>query len=696
MQALSHSLQEKQGINNVPKLVAVLSRSTSEGVLKAAIQGLKLFFVESSQDLAPKRLQEQQQQQPDAGTHEIYRQWLRRHYNAYISALITLITSKQHAAAVQTAATAAVMEAVRSEAGVGVFANDLYTRLLAAVATAEGVKPEVYTLLFNRYFHFADVRYYSLWSVRSLALKHSAAPAPTTTTSSSKGSSKGKIASASAAAEGIPHGDAAPPPAKALKRSSELRREVAGAAAAAAVAEVDNGGSEAAAGRQGHLSRSEGEDVGEGGSGLQGEERPGAAGGVAGVGAGEQGGSGAGYACVPVEDLCRNLFDIMGALPETLPSSGGGEAANVADLQSWCGAAEVGAMAATSDKNESARARRKRKMMEAPQQQAAQAHAAASEQRAMWANAKAQRRMFSDAWLALLQLPIPQDLYHKVLLRLHANVIPNMMAPNMLADFLTYSLNQGGLTGMLALQGIFILVTQHGLEYPAFYRRLYNLLNQDAFAAKHRSQFFALADVFMSSPLVPAYTMASFAKRLARLALSAPPAGAMIAIAFIHNLLRRHPSCMVLLHNPRAQTGSDITSTISEPLLDGGEQQQAKHGEGVEASGGAELGSDPYDPQEEDPAKTRAVESSLWELQALRNHYCPQVAAFCSVLDKDLSDRTKTSEVDISPLLIQSYSTLINQELERRLKQVPVAFYQDPPRRLFDINSYQDFGISSS
>eukprot|EP00983_Pelagomonas_calceolata_P051047 1142239-Pelagomonas_calceolata.AAC.2 len=82
---------------------------------------------------------------------------------------------------------------------------------------------------------------------------------------------------------------------------------------------------------------------------------------------------------------------------------------------------------------------------------------------------------------------------------------------------------------------------------------------------------------------------------------------------------------MVLLHNPRAQTGSDITSTISEPLLDGGEQQQAKHGEGVEASGGAELGSDPYDPQEEDPAKTRAVESSLWELQALRNHYCPQV-----------------------------------------------------------------------
>lgn len=34
---------------------------------------------------------------------------------------------------------------------------------------------------------------------------------------------------------------------------------------------------------------------------------------------------------------------------------------------------------------------------------------------------------------------------------------------------------------MLALNGIFILVTKHGLEYPMFYQRLYNLLSADAF-----------------------------------------------------------------------------------------------------------------------------------------------------------------------------------------------------------------------
>jgi hypothetical protein len=41
---------------------------------------------------------------------------------------------------------------------------------------------------------------------------------------------------------------------------------------------------------------------------------------------------------------------------------------------------------------------------------------------------------------------------------------------------------------MLALNGIFLLVTRHGLEYPPFYRRLYTLLTQEAFAAKHRAQ----------------------------------------------------------------------------------------------------------------------------------------------------------------------------------------------------------------
>lgn len=133
---------------------------------------------------------------------------------------------------------------------------------------------------------------------------------------------------------------------------------------------------------------------------------------------------------------------------------------------------------------------------------------------------------------------------------------------------------------------------------------LIQLLPPQVFAARSRSQFFRLADVFLSSPLVPAYTMAAFVKRFARLALRAPPPGAMIAIAFIHNLLRRHPALTLMLHNP-------------SPNSSAGDSSESR------------LGVDLYDEMESDPAKCRAVESSLWEVEALRNHYCPQVGCRC-------------------------------------------------------------------
>ena len=37
---------------------------------------------------------------------------------------------------------------------------------------------------------------------------------------------------------------------------------------------------------------------------------------------------------------------------------------------------------------------------------------------------------------------------------------------------------------MLALHGIFTLVTRHGLEYPRFYERLYQLLTPAAFQVR--------------------------------------------------------------------------------------------------------------------------------------------------------------------------------------------------------------------
>jgi U3 small nucleolar RNA-associated protein 19 len=67
-------------------------------------------------------------------------------------------------------------------------------------------------------------------------------------------------------------------------------------------------------------------------------------------------------------------------------------------------------------------------------------------------------------------------LYKRALTVLPSAVMPHLSNPLLLSDFLTRSIELGGLLGVLALNGLFVRVTQYGLEYPQFYARLYNLL----------------------------------------------------------------------------------------------------------------------------------------------------------------------------------------------------------------------------
>jgi hypothetical protein len=61
---------------------------------------------------------------------------------------------------------------------------------------------------------------------------------------------------------------------------------------------------------------------------------------------------------------------------------------------------------------------------------------------------------------------------------------------------LTNSYNQGGLISVMALNGLYILITAHGLEYPDFYNKLYALLEPSIFVAKHRARFFEVCFCF--------------------------------------------------------------------------------------------------------------------------------------------------------------------------------------------------------
>ncbi|XP_049625177.1 nucleolar complex protein 4 homolog isoform X1 [Suncus etruscus] len=249
---------------------------------------------------------------------------------------------------------------------------------------------------------------------------------------------------------------------------------------------------------------------------------------------------------------------------------------------------------------------------------------------------KEHRKAFQHMWLSFLKHKLPLSLCKKVLVMMHDAILPGLAQPSLMIDFLTRAYDAGGAISLLALNGLFVLIHDHNLEYPDFYRKLYGLLDPSVFHVKYRARFFHLADLFLSSSHLPAYLVAAFAKRLARLALTAPPEALLMVLPFICNLLRRHPACRVLVHRPH----------------------------------GPQLDADPYDPQEEDPAKSRALESSLWELQTLQQHYHPDVATAASTINQALA----VPEVSIAPLLELSAFEIFERELKKAPKSVPLEY----------------------
>ncbi|XP_004595489.2 nucleolar complex protein 4 homolog [Ochotona princeps] len=259
------------------------------------------------------------------------------------------------------------------------------------------------------------------------------------------------------------------------------------------------------------------------------------------------------------------------------------------------------------------------------------------------AHLKEHRKAFQVMWLGFLKHKLPLGLYKKVLVLMHDHILPHLAQPTLMLDFLTSAYDVGGAVSLLALNGLFVLMHKHNLEYPDFYRKLYSLLEPSIFHVKYRARFFHLVDLFLSSSHLPAYLVAAFAKRLSHLAVTAPPEALLMVLPFICNLLRRHPACRVLVHCPR----------------------------------GPELDTDPYDPKEEDPAKSRALESSLWELQALQQHYHPEVSRAARAINQELS----VPEVSIAPLLELTAYEIFESDLKKE-EPVPLPLEFVPAQGL--------------
>ncbi|XP_072311383.1 nucleolar complex protein 4 homolog [Eucyclogobius newberryi] len=247
------------------------------------------------------------------------------------------------------------------------------------------------------------------------------------------------------------------------------------------------------------------------------------------------------------------------------------------------------------------------------------------------------RRAFEKLWLGFLKYKLPTNMYKRVLVILHDSILPHMSKPTLMIDFLTAAYDVGGAISLLALNGLFVLIHHHNLDYPDFYTKLYNLLDPSVFHVKYRARFFHLANLFLSSSHLPLYLVAAFAKRLARLALTAPPTALLIVLPFIYNLIRRHPSCRILIHKPSSQD---------------------------------ELTEDRYNMDEEDPAKSCALESSLWEIKTLQKHYHPDVAKMAMLINTRLPEQ----QDDIDELLEMTAFELMEKDLKAQRKTIPLEF----------------------
>ena len=245
---------------------------------------------------------------------------------------------------------------------------------------------------------------------------------------------------------------------------------------------------------------------------------------------------------------------------------------------------------------------------------------------------------FSACWLGFIQgvSTHAPELHRSILLIINDRVIPYMTKPTLLADYLTDSYNAGGLVSMLALNGLFTLMHKHNLDYPSFFPKLYSLLDDKIFHCRYQKRFCRLLGLFMTSTHMPSYLVAAFVKRIARLSLDSTPAVINWVVPFIYNMFKAHKSIRSLIHR-----------NVNE--------NDAKK-------------NDPFIMSELDPAKCKAIESSIWEIHALNRHYwtgaVKQSRLFTERLTKPVF---KLDDFLDGP----TYNSLIQKELGHKWTKVP-------------------------
>ncbi|KAG9045276.1 hypothetical protein FS837_006580 [Tulasnella sp. UAMH 9824] len=216
------------------------------------------------------------------------------------------------------------------------------------------------------------------------------------------------------------------------------------------------------------------------------------------------------------------------------------------------------------------------------------------------------RVQFSNCWTALVpRLASSSALSARALGILHRGVLPHLVRPVRMMDWISSCVDFGGSVGLLALNGLFTMIKDYNLDYPGFYTRL-------------------LMDLFLSS--------------------TAPPAALIMLMPFVYNLIKRHPSLMVMIHQDHVDNYVD-----------------------------------PFDPNETSPLLTNAIASSLWELASFQHHYSETIATLARLFTNPFTKPPFLME----DFLDHTYSTLFETEAKRTFKKDPAMTFELKKDELF-------------
>ncbi|GKY94697.1 hypothetical protein MPSEU_000435200 [Mayamaea pseudoterrestris] len=254
-------------------------------------------------------------------------------------------------------------------------------------------------------------------------------------------------------------------------------------------------------------------------------------------------------------------------------------------------------------------------------------------------------RVWAKAWLAVLKTTLPLPALKQALQFLPQSVLPNVAHPLQFSDFFMSAYDSTGVVPIMALDGLFILITKHGLEYKNFYKQLYRLITPSLLYVKYRTRFFTLLDKCLSrNDMLPAHIVAAFCKRLLRCSLQGPPSSILFILALCSNLMRKHPEVSCLIHR-------------QEDLEDG------------------------FDAKVDDPEQANALQSSLWEIYSLEKHYYPPVVTLAKSFGR--AEELKAPLYNLTDdFLGYTYKSLFDQERKRPRKgKAPLAFKE--PTSLF-------------